>query len=611
MTSAVGVGFIASGCKTHTNVASQPCPGCGPNQPTVATAAVPPPSPTQAFQPYDIVEQPAPKPYVAVKRHRYLHIAQHSGDTYLADPDGRYYHIARDERGHVYPAYYDTVTEQEYPLYYDSSRDRYYRVCRENDGYYMNFVDDDPGRYYRCDRQIDYTTYAPQPHDCPIINDGYTSYTYYDEPEYYRDPNRYRNHWHDNDWLSAVPLLIGAYFVLSNHERTNPAWYYGHDDHDHMRRWAYREDDHRAPVYYYNGGQRITQYVIVTPPPAAMVPMREWTHYQVAYGTHSAPGINWADYRAAHNDDWRQRAPLRGHGNQSLPYRRAAPVAPQRQVATAPQHRQAVSMRPEGLAGRRSPQLGAMRPRPAGQMADNRQTAARQPIRQQRHQGYPSPTGLPRHVATRPANPNRVSLAQRRAATQFAAHRSQTLNAPRQRTVVQSPRAPKIGSSATNVALRDKIRAKSQQTANVQRERIDAQRRQAARIQRERVDAQRRQAASIQRDQVDAQRRQAASIQRDQVDAQRRQAANVQRERIDAQRQQAVERRQAPMQRSLATEPRRATPVQRPLPPGGFQPRQFHRRVPTPQAEPQPARPIARKPRGEQRPNGRPPLQRP
>lgn len=181
-------------------------------------ASLPPP-PTQvpqaaaspaAFQPYTIVKQLPPKPAHVSHHRRKLHLALHRGHYFLADDDNHYYDVGRDSSGHVYPAYSDSYTHQEYPLYYDPDRDDYYHVARdEDDGYYYRTYQDD--RYHRCyiDHR-DYDYYRPNDYERPIV---YTS-----APAYH-DPNR-------DAWLLAIPILVAAYFLLRpvHHHASYPAY---------------------------------------------------------------------------------------------------------------------------------------------------------------------------------------------------------------------------------------------------------------------------------------------------------------------------------------------------------------------------------------------------
>jgi hypothetical protein len=290
------IGLAGAGC-AHKSV----CNSCATPQAAGApVAATIPATPVQNFQPYTLVSQTAPKPAVAPHRNRYLHIAKRDGQTYLADYDGRYYHIGRDPHGHIYPAYYDVVTRQNYPLYYDRSRDRYYRVLRRQNNYYVNFVDDNSGQYYECDQDLDYSSYDPPQEDCPVIWDGYYSFTYYNQPDYYSYSPRYRHHWHDDDWFIAVPILLGAYFVLNEDDDPGPAWYYGYQGNNYHDRWAYQQNNFQAPVTFSQNGRQVTQNITVTPPASAMVPRQQWAHDASVYGNHRSPSQAWSsDNRTA------------------------------------------------------------------------------------------------------------------------------------------------------------------------------------------------------------------------------------------------------------------------------------------------------------------------
>jgi hypothetical protein len=282
--------LAAFGCK-HQVAATPPCPACAAAQKTANA----PPAPAQAFQPYNLVNQAAPIPAVATHRNRYLHIAQRGGQPYLCGADGRYYHIGRDLHGHIYPAYYDNVTQENYPLYYDSSRDRYYRMLRRENRYYMNFVDDSSNEYYECDRDENYSYYDPPREDCPVIWDGSFSFTIYNEAGYYIEPNRYYGHWRDDYWLDDAPIFIGAYFVLNDYADYGPAWYYGYQNNNQGERWAYRQDNRGASVSYYQGGRRMTGNFSVTPPASAMVPRKDWARDAQVYGNHRSPSRAWGN----------------------------------------------------------------------------------------------------------------------------------------------------------------------------------------------------------------------------------------------------------------------------------------------------------------------------
>ena len=147
-------------------------------------AAVTPPAarsapPAAPFQPYALVSQPPPKPKVATHRNEVLRLAHRDGQVYLADREGHYYRCGRDRRGHVFPIYQDPATHVTYPLYYDRSRDRLYRLARNDDGhYYRGYVGDPDNRFYRDDP--DYERISPEDRDRPIVTDSDNRYNYND-----------------------------------------------------------------------------------------------------------------------------------------------------------------------------------------------------------------------------------------------------------------------------------------------------------------------------------------------------------------------------------------------------------------------------------------------
>jgi hypothetical protein len=287
----VAVALITAGCLPNTiaSVGSVPCTVV---QPAAAAAADPP----NTFQPYDMVSGTAPVPAdPPAATLRNLTVVQHLNRPYLSDSEGHYYDIGRDTHGHIYPAYYDTVTDQDYPLYFDHSRDRYYRVLHWQNRFYMNFIGDRVGLYYRCDQPGDYVGYDPPIYDCPVISDGNFTFTVYSEPAYYIYPNRYYAHWHNDNWFVSVPILIGAYFVLNENQNYGPAWYYGYQSNNPGARWAYRQNDPRVGIMFEQGGRQMTSYVSVTQPEAAMVPRREWAHDAMVYSSHRSPAQTWGN----------------------------------------------------------------------------------------------------------------------------------------------------------------------------------------------------------------------------------------------------------------------------------------------------------------------------
>jgi hypothetical protein len=259
--------LLAAGCAHNS---SSPAPAA-PAAPTISAAA-----PTSApFQPFVLVNTPAPVSQASTHRHRYLHLAQRAGHTYLADPDGRYYEAGRDEAGRLYPVYHDQATNQYYPLFYDSSSDQYYRVLHTDDGnYYRCYVGDSSSRFYETDDT--YASNVPPPSDCPIVTDSYnTTNNYYGDGS--DNDNGYDNYApqissgnsHRDAWLWAVPVIVGAYLLLSQHHHSNPQPVY------YVQPSGYNPvivqqinivNPINSPVTVYQNGQYVTYSEAVTPP---------------------------------------------------------------------------------------------------------------------------------------------------------------------------------------------------------------------------------------------------------------------------------------------------------------------------------------------------------
>ncbi len=222
--------FLAAGCgHSVRNAAAPPAP--------VATAAPASPAPAAAFQPYTLLPPP-PAPPVAAPRHRVLHLTLLHDHVYLADSDRHLYEAGRDRQGHIYPIYRDPATRVTYPLYYDARRDNLYRLAREDGGhFYRNYVGEGRTRFYESDR--DYERITPSDADRPVVTDSYNTYNdyaYNHGPNYgagYPNNNAYRPHYagyrppphhssHNDNWLWAVPVIIGAYLLLQPRHHSAP-----------------------------------------------------------------------------------------------------------------------------------------------------------------------------------------------------------------------------------------------------------------------------------------------------------------------------------------------------------------------------------------------------
>ena len=173
-------------------------------------------------------------------RHRVLHVTRVHDRVYLEDADRHLYEAGRDTQGHVYPVYRDPVTRASYPLYYDPARDNLYRVARNDDGrFYRNYVGQPSRQFYAADR--DYERFPSSDDDRPVVTDSYNTYNYntyntygngsspyepsrpYGNPRpfygaYRPAPVHHSSH-HNSDWLWAIPVIIGAYFLLQPHPR--------------------------------------------------------------------------------------------------------------------------------------------------------------------------------------------------------------------------------------------------------------------------------------------------------------------------------------------------------------------------------------------------------
>ena len=224
--------LLAAGCgHSVRNAAAPPVP-------VAASAAAPTtPTPATAFQPYTLLPAPPPAPPVAASRHRALHLTRFHHRVYLADSDRHLYEAGRDTQGHIYPIYRDPATRVTYPLYYDPQRDNLYRLARADGGeFYRNYVGEGQTRFYGSDR--DYERITPSDADRPIVTDSYNTYnynTYNYGPSYgtgypnngygphyagYRPPPRHSGH--NDNWLWAIPVIIGAYLLLQPHHSAPP-----------------------------------------------------------------------------------------------------------------------------------------------------------------------------------------------------------------------------------------------------------------------------------------------------------------------------------------------------------------------------------------------------
>ncbi|MBV9851767.1 MAG: hypothetical protein JO250_19030 [Armatimonadetes bacterium] len=230
-----------AGCGQHQSPSSSPLSAT----PLVAGSPALPPAAaptTTPFQPYALVNQPPPKPPVVTHRHRVLHLTRRGRQVYLADSDGHYYHVGRDRRGRIFPTYTDPATHAVYPLYYDSARDRLYRLARSDDGhFYRGYVDDPANRFYRDDWDYERVTAGGR----PVVSNSYNTYneniynygpgypyprgynvtegTYFPPPPYpyVVPPAHYGSH-HNDNWLWAIPVIIGAYLLLRPHHYSPP-----------------------------------------------------------------------------------------------------------------------------------------------------------------------------------------------------------------------------------------------------------------------------------------------------------------------------------------------------------------------------------------------------
>lgn len=237
---------ILAGCSSHQNAAppapvqtaAAPNPAGAPPQtadasgpagaPVQPAAAPNAPAAPQAFQPYTVVNTLPPKPKKVVHKHRRLHLALYHKKYYLADDSNRYYPVARDKSGHIYPVTYDIATHRQFPLFYDPDRDRYYRVIRDEDNHvYRNYEGDRDDVCYHDDRD-DYryrednsaqTVAYYNVHENVDDEDDYYRHDDYDRPVIvapaHHDPNR-------DAWLLAIPVVVGAYFLLKPRHHSDP-----------------------------------------------------------------------------------------------------------------------------------------------------------------------------------------------------------------------------------------------------------------------------------------------------------------------------------------------------------------------------------------------------
>jgi hypothetical protein len=259
-------------------------------------------SPT--FSPYATLPPLPPAPPNAAQHpvHRQLRVVERDKKTYLVDNSGHSYLAARDTDNHLYPAFRDPSSGHLFPLYYDKARDNYYRLIRTDSGRFgRNYIGTPATQYYADPAPITgYPTdpgwYAPPPEPLagpvPVSYRDYypptTCYrpadTYYGADEYYppswapyppggycpprgyyADPDYApvivegaRPRHHSNDWLWAIPVLIGAYLLLHPHHHHDypcpPVPPYAiHGGYYRQRRWV--------PVEAHPWGYRQTNFV--------------------------------------------------------------------------------------------------------------------------------------------------------------------------------------------------------------------------------------------------------------------------------------------------------------------------------------------------------------
>lgn len=215
--------LVIAGCSHHTqNAASPPAVILAPPNQSVAGQPA-------AFQPYTLLPSPPPAPPVVTHRHRVLHLTRLHDRVYLVDNDRHLYEADRDAQCHVYPVYRDPVTHTVYPLYYDARRDNLYRAARNDDGrFYRNYVGQPTDRFYAMEQ--DPQRFRPSDRDRPIVTDSYNTYndsTYnygnrYPGGSGYRPPLAHHAGHHNNDWLWAIPVIVGAYFLLQPYHHSSP-----------------------------------------------------------------------------------------------------------------------------------------------------------------------------------------------------------------------------------------------------------------------------------------------------------------------------------------------------------------------------------------------------
>lgn len=201
-------GLLAAGCGHRAAAPVQP-PAAAVSTPVEPTKAA-----TGNFQPYTLLPKPAPKPKVATRKNRTLHLVMRDRQPYLVDSQRHYYRVGRDKSGNLYPIYRDPATGKTYPLYYDPDRDRLYRIARADDGrYYRGYVGDPGNRYYASDR--DYSNGRPSDEDRSVTNIS----------DYGVKPTIQGTHHNNSAWLLAIPVLVGAYFLLKPHHSSPPPRY--------------------------------------------------------------------------------------------------------------------------------------------------------------------------------------------------------------------------------------------------------------------------------------------------------------------------------------------------------------------------------------------------
>jgi hypothetical protein len=195
--------LLSAGCNHQSTVAPSPKTASPVASPITSVA-----SPT-AFQPYTIINTPAPKPAVVRHSHRVLRLTHHDGQYLLADSDGHSYRVGRDAHGHLCPVYTDPNTHAVLPLYYDSYRDRYYRMVKDDGRYYRVYVGDADNRFYADDRY--HGGYDTGQALRPEIMSTYGS-------------NQHLSHHgsHQDAWLIAIPVVIGTYLLLQSHHHSAP-----------------------------------------------------------------------------------------------------------------------------------------------------------------------------------------------------------------------------------------------------------------------------------------------------------------------------------------------------------------------------------------------------